>query len=183
MHVPLHDGWTVTAVGGAVPEGLVGVRLPATVPGSVHLDLMAAGLIPDPYLDENELKVAWVGRVDWRYETVFDWDGEGCETDLVALGLDTMATIELNGVAIARTSNMHRSYRFPVRDKLQVGPNALAITFAAGLTAAEAASVAARTASARQRASVQRASEDGLQLRVGLGSRPGDSRHLAAAVP
>ena len=141
MHVPLHDGWTVTAVGGAVPEGLVGVRLPATVPGSVHLDLMAAGLIPDPYLDENELKVAWVGRVDWRYETVFDWDGEGCETDLVALGLDTMAAIELNGVAIARTSNMHRSYRFPVRDKLQVGPNALAITFAAGLTAAEDASV------------------------------------------
>jgi beta-mannosidase len=142
MHVPLHNGWTVTAVGGAVPEGLVGVRLPATVPGSVHLDLMAAGVIPDPYLDENELKVGWVGRVDWRYETVFDWEGEGFETDLVALGLDTVATLELNDSVIARTSNMHRSYRFSVRDKLRVGPNALAITFTAGLTAAEDASAA-----------------------------------------
>jgi beta-mannosidase len=142
MHVALHSGWTVTAVGGAVPEGLAGVQLPAVVPGSVHLDLMAAGVIPDPYLDENELVVAWVGRVDWRYETVFDWDDDGCETDLVALGLDTVATIELNGVVIARTSNMHRSYRIGVRDKLRVGANALAITFAAGLTAAEHASVA-----------------------------------------
>ncbi|HEY5455148.1 MAG TPA: hypothetical protein VIJ96_06750 [Acidothermaceae bacterium] len=142
MQVPLHNGWTVAAVGGAVPEGLAGVRLPATVPGSVHLDLMAAGLIPDPFLDENELKVAWVGRVDWRYDTVFDWDGDACEADLVALGLDTVATIELNDVVIARTSNMHRGYRFPVRDKLRPGPNALAITFTAGLTAAEDASAA-----------------------------------------
>ncbi len=91
------------------------------MPGSVHLDLMAAGVIPDPYLDENELAVAWVGRVDWRYETVFDWDGDGCETDLVAHGLDTVATIELNDAVIAQTSNMHRSYRISVRDKLRAG--------------------------------------------------------------
>ena len=142
MQVPLHNRWTVTAVGGAVPDALVGVRLPATVPGSVHLDLMAAGVIPDPYLDENELKVGWIGRVDWRYETVFDWDAQGCETELVALGLDTVATVELNEAVIARTSNMHRSYRIDVRDKLRVGPNTLAITFAAGLTAAEDASAA-----------------------------------------
>jgi beta-mannosidase len=142
MQVPLRSGWTVTAVGGAVPPGLAGVQLAAAVPGSVHLDLMAAGVIPDPYLDENELEVAWIGRVDWRYETSIDWDGGGEEVDLVALGLDTVATIELNGVVIARTSNMHRSYRFAVRDKLRVGPNVLAITFVAGLTAAEQASVA-----------------------------------------
>jgi beta-mannosidase len=142
MHVPLHSGWTVTAVSGAVPPDLVGVALPATVPGSVHLDLMAAGVIPDPYLDENELVVAWVGRVDWRYETSVEWDGGDGNVDLVALGLDTVATIELNGEQIARTSNMHRSYRFAVRDKLHVGLNMLAITFAAGLTAAEHASAA-----------------------------------------
>jgi beta-mannosidase len=45
---PLHDGWTVTAAGasGAGP-------LPASVPGCVHTDLLAAGLIPDPFLDDN----------------------------------------------------------------------------------------------------------------------------------
>ena len=43
-------GWTVRAVGGDVPEELAGVSVPAAVPGCVHLDLLAAGLIPDPYL-------------------------------------------------------------------------------------------------------------------------------------
>ena len=62
------------AVGGDVPEQLAGVSVPATVPGCVHLDLLAAGLIPDPYLDENEELLSWIGRVDWRYETTFEWD-------------------------------------------------------------------------------------------------------------
>jgi beta-mannosidase len=140
MQVPVHSDWTVTAVGGDVPDRIAGVVVPATVPGCIHLDLLAAGLIPDPYLDENEDAVAWVGRVDWRFETTIEWDAGGAEVDLVALGLDTVARIELNGVLVANTANMHRSYRFAVRDKLQVGPNVLAITFAAGLTAAEHAS-------------------------------------------
>src|SRR5664279_5394391 len=105
----LDQGWTVHAVAGPVPDHIAGVRYPATVPGCVHLDLLAAGAIADPDLDENEAAVAWIGRVDWRYETSFDWtrsgvDREpGSEVDLVALGLDTVATVELNGVVIART--------------------------------------------------------------------------------
>jgi beta-mannosidase len=139
MQAALHDGWTVRAVGGDIPERVAGLTIPATVPGCVHLDLMAAGLIPDPYLDENEQAVAWVGRVDWRYESTFEWQGLGRDRqlDLVAQGLDTVATLELNGHAVATTENMHRSYRFPVADLLNVGANTIAITFAAGLTAAE----------------------------------------------
>ena len=140
MQAPVHTGWTVTAVGGDVPDRIAGIVMPAAVPGCIHLDLLAAELIPDPYLDENETVVAWVGRVDWRFETTIEWDGGGAEVDLVALGLDTVARIELNGALVADTANMHRSYRFPVRDKLVVGANVLAITFAAGLTAAERAS-------------------------------------------
>jgi len=30
----------------------------------VHLDLLSAGLIPDPYLDVNEALLAWIGLVD-----------------------------------------------------------------------------------------------------------------------
>ena len=33
-------------------------------------------LLADPYLDLNELRQDWVGREDWRYETVFDWQPE-----------------------------------------------------------------------------------------------------------
>jgi beta-mannosidase len=144
VHVALNCGWTVRAVGGDIPAGLEDTAVPATVPGCVHLDLMAAGLIPDPYLDGNEATVAWVGRVDWRYETTFDWaaDPDGPidqvnQVDLVALGLDTVATVWLNGELVASTQNMHRSYRLPVGPRLRSGRNELAVVFAAGVPAAE----------------------------------------------
>ena len=137
----LHEGWTVRAVGGAIPDGWTGQPIPATVPGCVHLDLMAAGLIPDPYLGQNESAVAWVGTVDWRYECMVAWDGSGEHVDLVADGLDTVAAVEVNGTVVAHTANMHRSYRFPVRELLHRGENRLEITFRAGLPAAERASV------------------------------------------
>jgi beta-mannosidase len=142
MRVALHDAWTVRAVGGGVPDEVAGRKIAATVPGCVHLDLLAAGLIADPYLDQNESTLAWIGRADWRYETTFTWtkDGDDDHVDLVASGLDTVATIELNGSVVAWTENMHRSYRFPIASLLRCGSNKLAITFASALNAAEQAS-------------------------------------------
>ncbi|MFI7702735.1 glycoside hydrolase family 2 protein [Nonomuraea sp. NPDC049480] len=119
----LHESWTVRSV-----DGDVGA--PAAVPGCVHTDLLAAGLIPDPYLDDNEQALAWIGRTAWLYETVFDWTPDGHErTDLVCEGLDTVALIELNGSRVGETANMHRSYRFAVEDLLREGQNRLSITF------------------------------------------------------
>jgi len=46
--------------------------LPATVPGTVHTDLMANGKIEDPYFRLNEHQVQWVDKVDWEYRTHFD---------------------------------------------------------------------------------------------------------------
>ncbi len=64
----LDRGWTVRAMAGPVPAHLTGALVdgcvPATVPGVVHLDLLSAGLIPDPYLDVNEALLAWIGLVD-----------------------------------------------------------------------------------------------------------------------
>ena len=43
---------------------------PATVPGFIHTDLMANGLIPDPYLATNEDSVQWVAdNMMWSYKT------------------------------------------------------------------------------------------------------------------
>ena len=64
---PLHDGWSVRSTGGPVPAEIAAATVPATVPGLVHTDLLAAGLIPDPYLDRNEQKVTWIGESDWRW--------------------------------------------------------------------------------------------------------------------
>jgi beta-mannosidase len=33
---------------------------PATVPGDVHLDLLANKLIPDPFYRDNEAKLQWI---------------------------------------------------------------------------------------------------------------------------
>ncbi|MCU7723595.1 glycoside hydrolase family 2 protein [Actinoplanes sp. KI2] len=123
---PLHEGWTLT--GGDV------AGLPARVPGCVHTDLLAAGRIEDPYLDENETKQSWIGRTDWVYSTTFTagrfLDGSASRrVDLVCAGLDTIAEIELNGEQVGQTANMHRGYRFDVRSLLRAGDNSLKIKF------------------------------------------------------
>ncbi|MBG0827143.1 glycoside hydrolase family 2 protein [Planomonospora sp. ID67723] len=125
---PLHDGWTLTAVS----EDVQITGVPAAVPGCVHTDLLTAGLIEDPYLDDNENRLTWIGRTDWVYETAFTWAGDGHEhTDLVCEGLDTVAKVVLNGVEVGDTANQHRSYRFAVRHLLREGENTLAVHFAA----------------------------------------------------
>jgi beta-mannosidase len=108
----------------------------------VHSDLLAAGLIPDPYLDDNERLLARIGRCDWRYERVLDWQPTGDDrTHLVFTGLDTVATVELNGVTIARTANMHRTYRVDVGGALRAGANTLAVVFSSPVRYADGMSL------------------------------------------
>ncbi|MER7475522.1 glycoside hydrolase family 2 protein, partial [Micromonospora sp. NPDC000018] len=137
---PLHEGWTLRAVPGPqVPAGLADRAVPATVPGCVHTDLLAAGLIPDPFRDDNERSLAWIGRTDWVYETTVHHEPVGADrVDLVCAGLDTVATVSLNGVEVGRTENMHRSYRFDVRSRLRPGDNTLSVRFDSAYRYAEA---------------------------------------------
>jgi beta-mannosidase len=131
--------WTVSALEGPAPEGLIGRPIAATVPGEVHTDLLAAGEIPDPFDGDNESKLAWIGRTSWRYRTEFIWAADGnTQQELVAEGLDTVATVTLNGRKLGQTANQHRSYRFDVTDALIAGANELVIEFAGPVTAAEA---------------------------------------------
>ncbi|MEQ7007809.1 glycoside hydrolase family 2 protein [Actinopolymorpha sp. B17G11] len=141
----LHQDWVLNAVasGGTggepkIPAALASATVPASVPGCVHTDLLAAGLIPDPYLDRNEHELRWIGRTDWRYATTFDWQPGGTDrVDLVCDGLDTVARIELNGSPVATTQNMHRSYRFDVGQHLRPGANELVVTFTSAQAYAE----------------------------------------------
>ncbi|AQZ60258.1 Beta-mannosidase [[Actinomadura] parvosata subsp. kistnae] len=130
-HRPLHSGWILSSERTG--------EIPASVPGCVHTDLLAAGAIGDPYLDDNEHRLAWIGRTDWTYRTSFTWEPDGHEhTDLVCEGLDTVAAVTLNGVLIGETANQHRSYRFPVRHLLREGANELVVRFASAYAYAEA---------------------------------------------
>jgi beta-mannosidase len=105
---------------------------PARVPGCVHLDLMAAGLIPDPFYRDNEVKVQWVENENWEYRKEFKIPVQILNkprVELVAQGLDTFATIFLNGQKIAETDNMFRSYRFDAKPFLKTGKNEILIRF------------------------------------------------------
>ncbi|RAK36724.1 beta-mannosidase [Actinoplanes lutulentus] len=135
----LHTGWTVRATGGPVPPEIAERTVPATVPGTVHTDLLDAGLIPDPYLGENEGALAWFHRTSWRYDTVLRAEpaAPGERLDLVFDGLDTVATIELDGVEIGRTANMHRGYRFDVSALVTGEDQTLTVRFASALEYAE----------------------------------------------
>jgi beta-mannosidase len=107
-------------------------EIAATVPGCVHTDLLAAGLIPDPFIDANELLVEWVADSDWMYAATFSVPDEirrHEHVELVFEGLDTLATITLNGTEVATTANMHRTYRFEIGSLLNDGDNLLTVTF------------------------------------------------------
>ncbi|MGX5682611.1 glycoside hydrolase family 2 protein [Schumannella luteola] len=113
---PLSSGWTgrLAAGGPAAPDARL-EQFPATVPGSVHADLQAAGIIPDPFDGDNEHALRWIGDADWSFRTTFDAPATGFDrTDLVLEGVDTVARVVLNGQELARTENMHRTYRLPV---------------------------------------------------------------------
>ena len=90
-------GWRVRATSGPVPAGLEGVEVAATVPGTVHTDLLDAGLVPDPYVDDGERRLAWMRRASWRYDTTVLLEPPATDerVDLVFAGIDTVATIAL----------------------------------------------------------------------------------------
>ncbi len=134
----LADGWSVRALNPQVaPEALrdrIAAGIPATVPGEVTLDLVSAGLIADPFDGDNEKHQQWIGDIDWQYRLVFDWHDDGKERhDLVAYGLDTVATVTLNGQLVGNAQNYHRTYRWDVRGQLREGENQLVVTFASSV--------------------------------------------------
>jgi beta-mannosidase len=99
-------------------------------PTNVHLDLLHHKLIPDPYIGKNELDVQWIGEAQWIYRTVFEADAvpEGSKAILVFDGLDTFATVVLNGTTILETDNMFTPERVDVTSALKK-ENELVITF------------------------------------------------------
>jgi beta-mannosidase len=121
----LHDAWEFRRVGAAK-------WLPASIPGVVHLDLQAAGLIGDPFYRDNEYRQQWIEHEDWEYRTTFSvsqrhWEQRNHE--LIFEGLDTYATVRLNGIEVLESDNMFRTYEVDVGDALRIGENTLDVVF------------------------------------------------------
>lgn len=104
----------------------------ATVPGTIHTDLLANKKIPDPNIGTNEAKVQWVETKTWEYKTTFDADARVLKykhKELVFEGLDTYAFVYLNDSLILRGENMFLTYRIEVSKFLKKENNKLRIVF------------------------------------------------------
>lgn len=113
---------------------------PGTVPGSVLSDMLALHLCEDPYWRTNEYKVKQLFYKDYTYSRSFTLTNAQCaaaKATLVFDGLDTLATVSLNGAVILNADDMHRTWCVDVTGKLQA-ENTLQVDFASPLRYIEA---------------------------------------------
>ncbi len=109
----------------------------AQVPGNIHSDLLNHGLIPDPYFRNNELAVQWIEEKNWIYRTSFDIPENIFRMPVIRLifeGLDTYATVILNGDTILVTENMFVAHQVNVKDIVKRDSNGLTVIFESPVT-------------------------------------------------
>ena len=105
---PITDGFSLELV---TPSG--SAQFAATVPGSIHTDLIAAGVIGDIRTTGSEVEQEWIRNTDSTYRVNIPVHGSA-HHELNFLGLDTLATVSINGDKKLTTENMHRSYSLAV---------------------------------------------------------------------
>ncbi len=137
----LDHGWQFRQVAAGAQDAESG-WLPATVPGDVHLDLLANKKIPDPFFRDNESKLQWIENESWEYRLNFDVTPAllaRSHVDLVFDGLDAAAQVYMNGAQVLAANNMFRVWRVPVKSRLHAGRNLLRVVFPSPIKAAAAA--------------------------------------------
>ncbi|UNI15565.1 Beta-mannosidase [Purpureocillium takamizusanense] len=97
------------------------VSIPATVPGLIQTDLYAAGVLPDPFLDNNFELYNWVPHDNWTFSRSLprsspkgkQWS-EFKRVYVVFEGIDTAANVRLDGQAVGFADNQFRQWAFDV---------------------------------------------------------------------
>lgn len=121
----LHNGWKVRNASSEIWHE-------AQVPGNLHIDLMRAHVIDDPFYRLNERSVQWIDKENWMYETyVTPTEAElsAENQEIVFKGLDTYADVYLNSQRLVCADNMHREWRCNVKGILKPGKNHLEVYF------------------------------------------------------
>lgn len=104
----------------------------ATIPGTVHTDLFQNQLIPDPFFGANEKQLQWIENENWEYETYFSLTKSELKNqniDVEFEGLDTYATVFLNGKQVLEANNMFRKWTISAKSYLKLGDNHLKVVF------------------------------------------------------
>jgi beta-mannosidase len=132
--------WNDQLRGGALSRLLVDKpdvtrALTAQVPGSVHLDLLRAGLVAEPAESLNAYQARWVEETVWHYQRFFEGPAlqPGEHATLVFECLDLVAKITLNGQEVGSHANAFYPCRLDVTQALRPGQNNLVVTVESGL--------------------------------------------------
>uniref|UniRef100_A0A3B5KZQ3 beta-mannosidase n=1 Tax=Xiphophorus couchianus TaxID=32473 RepID=A0A3B5KZQ3_9TELE len=120
LELSLNGKWRLSNSNGSL-------LLPAEVPGCVHSALRRQQYIQDPYFRFNDVSYRWIALDNWTYTTTFTAFKQ--KALLIFDGVDTVASISLNGIVLGKTDNMFRRYDFSVRDLLKDGENVLEVAF------------------------------------------------------
>ena len=129
----LNQGWQLCVIDNARLSGeitraadLTADFIPASVPGDWPLDFVRAGLLDEPYYQDNYLKIRDYETSHVFYSLRFHWAGETRRTFFHFEGIDTVADIYLNGHKIGHAENMFIPHVFAAEGLAQ-GENELLV--------------------------------------------------------
>ncbi len=106
--------------------------LPAKIPGTVHSDLVANHLLPNPLLLDNEKAAIAIENKSWIYQSTIDITQELFEKhhlDLIFKGLDTYCDIYINDLMVYKADNMFVEHKIPCKKHFHKGKNSIKLVF------------------------------------------------------
>jgi beta-mannosidase len=120
----LNTGWTLEPtekVDYHRPQTAPYGRVPAQVPGNVHMDLYRANVIPHPFAERYEGGLTWIDETNWTYRLEFAWTAIEAHPRQTLLfhGVDTVCEVWLNGEKIAENDNYFIRFEVEVTGRLQ----------------------------------------------------------------
>ena len=121
----LNGAWQCRCTDGGAHD----YEIPATVPGCVHTDLQAAGILGDLYYRDNADSCQWVERCSVTYTRTFDIGEFEPNTYLTFDGLDVYCDVFLNGKRLGSCDDMFIKWSFCTDGILKKGTNTLTVAF------------------------------------------------------
>lgn len=121
----LSQGWVLS-------DDTLDIHIPVEVPSVVQQNLYDDGLIPHPYYGTVEEDLLWISDHPWRYSTRFNVDQGLLDNDVVELvfeGIDTYASVTLNGQQLFEADNQFRTWKQDVKPILKANDNLLVVDF------------------------------------------------------